>query len=97
MADEIAVDIGFDERLAACPGKRHHFRHILAQELAAAVDAFANSVVSCLDAAANAVARLEKNEIDAALLELKRRRQAGEAGTDDDDVGSFPFVVNSRP
>ena len=40
------------------------------------------------DPAADAVARFEQQEVDAGLLQFMRRRQAGEAGADDDDFGS---------
>ncbi len=59
MGDEITLDIGFDERLAARPRQRHHLRHILAQELAAAVDALAKTIPDRFDPPADAVACFE--------------------------------------
>ena len=50
-----------------------------------------------LDAPADAVARFEQDEVDAGCLQLKRRRQAGEAGADDDDSVLSVRSFNSRP
>ena len=77
--------------------QRHQLRHVLAQELAAGVDPLAEAVQLGLDAPADPVARFEQQEVDAGLAQLMRRRQAGEAGADDDDVGPFDPSLNSRP
>ena len=77
--------------------QRHQFRHVLAQELAAAVDAFAKPVDDGLDPAADALACFQDEDIDAGGPQGVRRRQAGETGADDDDAGPFGAAVPAQP
>ena len=78
--------MAFDERLAARPQHRHQFRHVVADELTAAVDQLAEPVAHGLDASADPVACFHDDEINACLAEHLRSRQAGESGADDNHI-----------
>ena len=56
--------------------------------------------VDLLDATADPLASLEHDDVGAAVGQVARRRQAGQAGPEDDDVGHAPvpsaFVARTR-
>ena len=84
LRDEIAVDRRRDQRPAVARCQPHQLRHVLAQELAAGIDAFAERVDRGFDAPADTASRFEHHEVDALRGKLARCGKAGEAGPDDD-------------
>ena len=80
------LDRRLHQRLAELPRQPHQLRHVLAQELAAGVEALAEFVDRGFDAAADPVARFEHDDVDALPHELGRRGEPGKAGADDDHL-----------
>ncbi len=66
--------------------QRHDIGHVVAGELSARVDAFAQAVDARLDASADAIARLQDEHRRTARDQRGGGRQAGEPGAYDDDV-----------
>ena len=88
LDDAASGDMGADQRLAVMLRQGHDFRHVVADELATEIDLLAEPVAAGFDAAADAVTRLEKQEVCPCLLQHMGGCEAGKAGPDDDDVGS---------
>ena len=84
LRDEIAVDRRGDQRPAVARCQPHQLRHVLAQELAAGIDAFAESVDRGFDPPADTPSRFEQHEVDVLHGKLARCGKAGEPGPDDD-------------
>jgi hypothetical protein len=73
-----------DEGLAEAPRQRRYLRHVLAEKLAAGIDALAKQIQPGLDTAADAVASLQRQHVDAVGQKLRGRSEAAKARPDDD-------------
>jgi hypothetical protein len=99
---EITTRRRLHQRLAVSGRKPHKLGHVLAQELPARVEPFAELIEHGFDAAADPFACFKHNEVDVLPCKFERRREAGEACADDNHLmiaarcAQYPTLIFSN-